>query len=157
MSGLTAGIQAGAGSAIAAAQSVASKVASTVRKALDINSPSRVMMAIGGFVSEGLANGILAAQNMVQKASDALAMATIPNNLATVSASGVITSNVHVDDEDISRIKASASQTIVVQHKQVVPQVTVNVENNGGDPPDIDEIVGRVEEVIIDALDADLS
>lgn len=157
MSGLTAGIQAGAGSAIAAAQSVASKVASTVRKALDINSPSRVMMAIGGFVSEGLANGILAAQNMVQKASDALAMATIPNNLATVSASGVITSNVHVDDEDISRIKASASQTIVVQHKQVVPQVTVNVENNGGNPPDIDEIVERVEEVIIDALDADLS
>lgn len=157
MSGLTAGIKAGAGSAIAAAQSVASKVASTVRSALDIHSPSRVMMAIGGFVSEGLANGILAAQNLVQKASDALVMATIPDQLATVAANGTVTSSVHVDDEDISRLKASTSSTVVVQHKQVVPQVTIHIDNKDGEPIDEEALLQKFEDKVIELIDADLS
>lgn len=157
MSGLTAGIQAGAGSAIAAAQSVASRVASTVRSALDIHSPSRVMMAIGGFVSEGLANGILAAQNLVQKASDALALATIPDQLATVAANGTVTSSVHVDDEDISRLKASTSSTVVVQHKQVVPQVTIHIDNKDGESIDEEALLQKFEDKVIELIDADLS
>ena len=157
MSGLSAGIRAGAGDAIAAAQSVASRVASTVRSALDIHSPSRVMMAIGGFVSEGLANGILAAQDLVQKASDALAMATIPDQLATVAANGTVTSSVHVDDEDISRLKASTSSTVVVQHKQVVPQVTIHIDNKDGEPIDEEALLQKFEDKVIELIDADLS
>jgi len=157
MTGLTAGIQAGAGSAIAAAQSVANRVSETVQKALDIRSPSRVMMDIGVFVSEGLANGMLSAEKLVQSASEALTTATIPDQLATFSASGVVISEVQVDDHDISRIKASASPTINVHYKQVVPQVTVHVTNNGSDPIDIEELTERVEEVILEAYHTDLS
>src|SRR5699024_10924741 len=73
MSGLAIGIQSGASSAIAAAQSVANKVTSTIQSALKIHSPSRVMMAVGGFVSAGLAKGITAAQNLVSNASSRLA------------------------------------------------------------------------------------
>lgn len=157
MSGLAMGIQAGAGTAIAAAQSVAARVATVVRQALDIRSPSRVMMEIGGFVSAGLANGIQAAQQLVENASEALALATIPDQAAIITENGVITSSVQVDDKDISRIKASTNQAVIVQHKQVVPQVTVNVENNGADTLNVDDLVERVEEVILEAMAADLS
>ncbi|RHK04814.1 hypothetical protein DW084_15485 [Enterococcus casseliflavus] len=157
MSGLAMGIQAGAGTAIAAAQSVAARVATVVRQALDIRSPSRVMMEIGGFVSAGLANGIQAAQQLVENASEALALATIPDKAAIITENGVITSSVQVDDEDISRIKASTNQAVIVQHKQVVPQVTVNVENNGADTLNVEDLVERVEEVILEAMAADLS
>lgn len=157
MSGLAMGIQAGAGTAIAAAQSVAARVATVVRQALDIRSPSRVMMEIGGFVSAGLANGIQAAQQLVENASEALALATIPDQAAIITENGVITSSVQVDDKDISRIKASTNQAVIVQHKQVVPQVTVNVENNGADTLNVEDLVERVEEVILEAMAADLS
>lgn len=157
MVGLANGIRIGAESAISAAQTIALRVASIVRQALDVHSPSRVMMEIGGFVSEGLAKGIATAQYMVEKTSDALALAAIPDQLATVSANGVISSSVQVDDKDISRIKASTSQAVIVQHKQVVPQVTVNVENNNAEALNVEDIVERVEEVILDAMDADLS
>lgn len=157
MSGLAMGIQAGAGTAIAAAQSVAARVATVVRQALDIRSPSRVMMEIGGFVSAGLANGIQAAQQLVENASEALALATIPDQAAIITENGVIASSVQVDDKDISRIKASTKQAVIVQHKQVVPQVTVNVENNGADTLNVEDLVERVEEVILEAMAADLS
>lgn len=157
MSGLAMGMQAGAGTAIAAAQSVAARVATVVRQALDIRSPSRVMMEIGGFVSAGLANGIQAAQQLVENASEALALATIPDQAAIITGNGVITSSVQVDDKDISRIKASTNQAVIVQHKQVVPQVTVNVENNGADTLNVEDLVERVEEVILEAMAADLS
>lgn len=157
MSGLAMGIQAGSGTAIASAQSVAARVATVVRQALDIRSPSRVMMEIGGFVSAGLANGIQAAQQLVENASEALALATIPDQAAIITENGVITSSVQFDDKDISRIKASTNQAVIVQHKQVVPQVTVNVENNGADTLNVEDLVERVEEVILEAMAADLS
>lgn len=169
MAGLATGIQAGTGAAIAAASAAANSVAIASRSTLDVRSPSRVMMAIGKFASEGLANGITAGQNLVQKASDALALATIPNlstypdlsmipdQLATVTANGVVTNSVHVDDQDIAKLRASASQTVIVQHKQVVPQVTVNVENNGTDSVDVKEIAEIVSGEIMDLIDSDLS
>lgn len=157
MSGLAMGIQAGAGTAITAAQSVATRVATVVRQALDIRSPSRVMMEIGGFVSAGLANGIQAAQQLVENASEALALATIPDQAVIITENGVIASSVQVDDKDISRIKASTNQAVIVQHKQVVPQVTVNVENNAADTLNVEDLVERVEEVILEAMAADLS
>ena len=57
--GLAAGINAGAGAAIYAAQSLAARVAATMRNALKIHSPSRVMRdEIGRFIPQGLALGI---------------------------------------------------------------------------------------------------
>lgn len=57
--GLAAGINAGAGAAIYAAQSLAARVAATMKNALKIHSPSRVMRdEIGRFIPQGLAAGI---------------------------------------------------------------------------------------------------
>lgn len=181
MSGLAAGIQAGAGSAIAAAQSVASRVTSTIQSALKIHSPSRVMMAIGEFVSIGLAKGILSAQSLVEKASNKLAGAAVistPNQVPIETAlvrqiqEQVIpadysrlsqdlayegTSNVKLDDSEIEKIKASSNQVIVVKHKQVVPQVTIHVDNKDGEPIDTDALLQEFEDKIIELIDSDLS
>lgn len=157
MSGLAVGIQAGAGTAIAAARTVASQVTSTIQSALKIASPSRVMMAVGQFVSQGLAKGILAAQHLVSYASSVLASAAIPDQLATVSASGSISSNVFLDDEEISRLKASTSQTVVVNNKQLVPQVSLFIENKGEGELDEEALLQAFEAKVIELIDSDLS
>ncbi len=157
MSGLAAGIAAGSGSAIAQAQSVANQVSSTIRSALKIHSPSRVMMEVGGFVGQGLANGIAATQNLVSNASNALAFSAVPNPVADLSANGTVTSNVKLDDSEISRLQASASQQVIVNHKQVVPQVTIHVENKDGEPVDTEALLQEFEDKIIELMDSDLS
>ncbi|MGK0561717.1 tape measure protein [Enterococcus faecalis] len=157
MAGLTNGINAGAASAIAAAESVANRVASTVKKALDIHSPSRVAFALGDFFSQGLAGGILSAVSLVENASNTLATAAIPNQLANISASGNITSTVHLDDTEISRLQTSANQKVVVNNNQVVPQVAIHVENNGTDPIDTEALLEEFEDKIIELIDSDLN
>ena len=157
MSGLAAGIAAGSGSAIAQARSVANQVSSTIRSALKIHSPSRVMMEVGGFVGQGLANGIAATQNLVSKASNALAFSAVPNPVADLSANGTVNSNVKLDDSEISRLQVSASQPIIVNHKQVVPQVTIHVENKDGEPVDTEALLQEFEDKIIELMDSDLS
>ena len=150
-------INAGAASAIAAAESVANRVASTVKKALDIHSPSRVAFALGDFFSQGLAGGILSAVSLVENASNTLATAAIPNQLANISASGNITSTVHLDDTEISRLQTSANQKVVVNNNQVVPQVAIHVENNGTDPIDTEALLEEFEDKIIELIDSDLN
>src|SRR5699024_990912 len=73
MSGLTAGIMGGAGSAIAAARSIANSVSATIRSAMKIHSPSRVMMVIGEFISEGLGVGMLDMVNYLVKSASQVA------------------------------------------------------------------------------------
>lgn len=157
MSGLTNGINAGASSAISAAQRVAEQVASTVRRALDIRSPSRIMDSIGRFIPAGLARGIERATHLVRSASESLALATIPTDLANVSASGNITSNVMLDDSEIARLKASTKQEIVVNQKQVTPQVTIYVDNKNGEPIDEEALLEKFEAKIIELYDSDLN
>ncbi|MGQ7383047.1 tape measure protein [Streptococcus suis] len=68
MQGLAGGIQANAGVAIAAANSVASRVTSTIKRALDIHSPSRVMRdEVGRFIPQGIAVGIEADRDVLER------------------------------------------------------------------------------------------
>ena len=159
MSGLTAGINAGASSAIAAANSVANQVAATVRKALDIHSPSRVMMAVGGFVSAGLAKGITAAQNLVANASNRLATAAVPSPLADISASGNVTSTMKLDDSEVEQMKVSASGgggSHNEDNRSYQIEVVVNVEPGENGDLDADAIADQTAKKILDALDRDL-
>ena len=114
------------------------------------------MMAVGGFVSAGLAKGITAAQNLVANASNRLATAAVPSPLADVSASGNVTSTMHLDQSEVESLKASSTQTVVVQHKQVVPQVTINVDSKDGEPIDTDALLQEFEDKIIELMDSDL-
>lgn len=71
--GLANGINARSGEAIAAAQALASAVANTIRSALQIASPSRIMMQLGGYVTEGFAEGIESQLGLVNRAAERMA------------------------------------------------------------------------------------
>lgn len=59
MAGLNAGLNAGTASVLATANRIANQVANTMKQALDINSPSRVMASeVGRWIPEGVAVGI---------------------------------------------------------------------------------------------------
>lgn len=60
------------------AQSIANTVSSTIKKALDIHSPSRVMMEIGQYTGEGLAIGMSQSIKDVSKQASEMAKAVIP-------------------------------------------------------------------------------
>ncbi|MBR2591839.1 MAG: hypothetical protein IKD62_02615 [Oscillospiraceae bacterium] len=71
--GLASGINARAGEAIAAAQALATAVANTIRSALQIASPSKIMMQLGGYVTEGFAEGIESQLGLVNRAAERMA------------------------------------------------------------------------------------
>nr|DAW55784.1 MAG TPA: tail tape measure protein [Caudoviricetes sp.] len=68
MSGLNMGLWSASGSVMATAQSIADRVKSTIKNALDIHSPSRVMRdEVGRFIPQGIAVGIDADAGIVKK------------------------------------------------------------------------------------------
>lgn len=195
MSGLSAGISAGAGSALSAARRVANSVSSTIRSALKIHSPSRVMIAIGEFVSEGLAKGILSAGKLVDKASSKLAELATPQldkitgpkvRMGEVLTSSLnaftapqmelagVTRNitdvyagqgdydwedaqrVSIDSSEIDAMDASLSRPVIIKNKQITPEINLTIEGKDAEDIDTDEIIRRIEEIIIDANDDDL-
>lgn len=79
MAGLSSGLNAGRARVMATARGIANSVASTMRRALDIHSPSRVTMKIGKYAGEGLAKGISSSSKNVAAASKKLADETIKN------------------------------------------------------------------------------
>lgn len=84
-SGLRNGLSSQRGSIIATANSIANSVASTMRRALDIHSPSRVMKQIGVYTMEGYNVGMNAEYQQVKKDVDSN-MKDIANRMkATVS------------------------------------------------------------------------
>lgn len=81
------GLASSAGSIYALANEIASNVASTMRKALDIHSPSRVTRDIGGFTGQGLLIGLSKFIQPVKTAATRLSQAISEN----------IQSNIEVD------------------------------------------------------------
>lgn len=68
MAGLNAGLSNGAGSVMSTANSIAERVKATIKSALDIHSPSRVMRdEVGRFIPQGIAVGIEADADVVEK------------------------------------------------------------------------------------------
>jgi len=77
MIGFNNGLQSEGNNALVTANNIANQVAETMRKALEIHSPSRVMEKIGGYVGEGLAVGMEKSKKLVSKVSESLADASI--------------------------------------------------------------------------------
>src|SRR5690625_369457 len=79
MIGLQNGMNSRRGSVMSIARGIANSVSSTMRRALKIKSPSRITMAIGEFVGQGLAKGLEVMKRTVERASDTLAGYAIPD------------------------------------------------------------------------------
>lgn len=78
MAGMNRGLWDGSGRVMATARSIANSVASTMRQALKIHSPSRVLMGIGKFTGQGLVVGIDSMKKNVERAANEMAKAAIP-------------------------------------------------------------------------------
>lgn len=72
------GLESRSGAIIATARSIADSVASTMRRALDIHSPSRVLKKIGMQTGEGLEIGIDYKLGDIKKKSEQLAESAVP-------------------------------------------------------------------------------
>ncbi|MDX8359828.1 hypothetical protein [Cytobacillus sp. IB215316] len=77
--GLIDGMNSMKSSVISKAREIADAVSSTIESALDINSPSRVMMDVGKWIPEGLAEGMESNISSVIAATNNMAHAAIPN------------------------------------------------------------------------------
>ncbi|KAB2337658.1 phage tail tape measure protein [Cytobacillus depressus] len=92
INGMINGLSSMEGALMEKAKSIADAVAATMRSALQIKSPSRVMVQIGNFVGEGLVIGLDDMVSMVTNSAKKLAYATIPNvpniKIPKINASG---------------------------------------------------------------------
>jgi TP901 family phage tail tape measure protein len=77
--GLIDGITSMVGSLMNKAKSIANSVKNTIKKALDIHSPSRVMMELGEFTGEGFALGLNKTLRDINVTADRLAYAAVPS------------------------------------------------------------------------------
>lgn len=93
--GLANGIDAKADEAIGAAEDLAEKVEAALAGALEVKSPSRVMMRIGEYVSAGFAEGIENGYDKVNEAVDN--MARVASSVAGGRGSGGVTSSKMID------------------------------------------------------------
>lgn len=149
MLGFASGIRSAGAVAVAEAESVANRVSLAMKSALDEHSPSKVTHEIGEFAGLGLANGLEEMANRVELAGTNLGRAAIPENLGETE--------VHVNDSDVAKLKASANQQVIVKNKQVTPQVNVYVDKEIGNDVDEDKIAEAVARKIVKAVEEDMS
>lgn len=70
---------------------------------------------------------------------------------------GKVEDEVKLKDEDIKMMRDIAERQYVIDYQVLTPQVSVHYEsNNHATEQDIDELVGRVEEKIVDLVGSDL-
>ncbi|MFJ8268534.1 hypothetical protein [Peribacillus asahii] len=108
VAGLIDGLLAKKQQLISTAKTMANTVRDTLKKALDIHSPSRVMRELGGFVGDGLSLGIKDSIRNVQNATNQMAQAAIPSvsSSGMASTGGMQTITVMLDREVIGRTVA---------------------------------------------------
>ena len=126
MSGLRSGLNAGSGSVISTARGIANRVSSTIKSALKVKSPSRVMMEIGNNVGEGLAIGMEKTARLVDSASSMLATSATPQ---------IAGFNVGSRVNDINRqaerqLSHTFESNVDVANQPIVIHTTVDLDGN---------------------------
>ncbi len=104
--GMIKGLEAMEPLVIATAKRIADKVAQTMRDALQVKSPSRVMQEIGEFAGEGLAIGMESSLSKVEAASMLMSRASLPNinNVGSSSNTSPTEVRVFIGDKELRDI-----------------------------------------------------
>ena len=66
------------------------------------------------------------------------------------------TRTVSIDSDEIDKMNASLSRPVIIKNKQITPEINLTIEGKDAEDIDTDEIIRRIEEIIIDANDDDL-
>ena len=153
--GFAAGLSSGAGAIMAVASSIAASVRSTIQSALQIHSPSRVMMEMGQFTGQGLAVGMENMVATVRRAASGLADGiTAPISYTAERApledvqSGFTAPPAVPGNVPISASGASKSQQLRKEIKLVIERIILN---DTGDK-DKRQLVKELLEQLIDEL-----
>lgn len=108
MSGLNSGLNAGSGHVMSTARGIANRVASTMRQALKIHSPSRLMRDdVGKWIPEGIALGIEENAKSVYKALDNLSSGMI---LSSTPEAALGTSRMINNGASVGNVKATTNK-----------------------------------------------
>ena len=100
--GLIKGLEAKEPALIRKAQAIADAVSKTIAKALQINSPSKLMMQYGAWVGEGLAIGMDSSMSQIEAASFRMAGVTVPDLGADGASTPVV--KVFIGDQELRDI-----------------------------------------------------
>ena len=143
MDGLNQGMESRRQTLINTATSIANAMTAAIQRALDINSPSRVMRdQVGRFIPEGIAVGIDGEADVVTKSLTSLADGMLQTMGADL-----------LSDYEIKSLKSGTRREVTVNYQQLVPQINVEVNTDGGDV-DVEALVEQIEDMILEKQDA---
>nr|WP_255782781.1 tape measure protein [Geobacillus sp. YHL] len=131
MQGLIDGLNSMIGPLKQKAQEIANIVQSTVKSTLKIKSPSRVMMELGGFVTEGFALGMSNNRALISEASLGLVseIFRIGNNIRVPSIPNVALSALNSRNLNVNTSKNGNQSQIIYQTFQIDNLTFPNVRN----------------------------
>lgn len=140
MAGFDRGLKAGEAQVLATARNIANSAANTMRKALDIHSPSRVFREIGVFVGKGLSDGIDSTKAENQKVINSVAK--VLESVARENAKEVSRISMEAEKKrmeiqseyakkraELTRKTTSSSQAALKTHKNKKSQIVTTGEN----------------------------
>ncbi|MCG4280860.1 tape measure protein [Lacticaseibacillus saniviri] len=130
VAGMIAGLEAMRGPLMDTAKSLADAVSSTIKGALDIHSPSRVMKAIGGYVGQGLINGIDAMIAPTERISAQLALAATPQisipGLSGISAEAALGfKGANLPSSSVINNYSSVTNQTVADNQEIIDQLKI--------------------------------
>jgi tape measure domain-containing protein len=182
--GFANGLAASAGSIYATASAIASNVAATIRRALDIHSPSRVTKALGKFTGQGFEIGLKDTGAAIFRTAKGLANQAIEAMNVDDSLSGLLMDNIDMTIQptvkpvfdgsllkDMNNLsgKMNGNLTLPSSYNDRFNQngntmitnsdtytVNVNVENRGNQPINPKELARQVQDELKNMRDAAL-
>ena len=182
--GFANGLAASAGSIYATASAIASNVAATIRRALDIHSPSRVTKALGKFTGQGFEIGLKDTGSAIFRTAKGLANQAIEALNVDDSLSGLLMDNIDMTIQptvkpvfdgsllkDMNNLsgKMNGNLTLPSSYTDRFNQngnttitnsdtytVNVNVENRGNQPINPKELARQVQDELKNMRDAAL-
>lgn len=182
--GFANGLAASAGSIYATASAIASNVAATIRRALDIHSPSRVTKALGKFTGQGFEIGLKDTGSAIFRTAKGLADKAIEAMNVDDSLSGLLMDNIDMTIQptvkpvfdgsllkDMNNLsgKMNGNLTLPSSYTDRFNQngnttitnsdtytVNVNVENRGNQPINPKELARQVQDELKNMRDAAL-
>lgn len=139
--GVVKGLQAQDKALKAIADKLAKTISDTIKKRLKIKSPSRVMMAIGGYVGAGLVNSLTTARKKVAEASSKIATAIERNVKPDVALSPFDVSG------GVKDMKRSVNSTLDADINNGVEMPKQNIQIVIRNDMDIEAITHAIEQV----------
>lgn len=153
--GLAAGIRSQIGAVAAAANELVAQANRAARAAAQIHSPSRLFAEVGSFIGQGMAVGMDSTRGLISQSSRAMINSAYPGLNSSINSSGSLSSS-------SIRPNSATSNNYYTGGANNSSEVTIApgaiVINSSGNPEaDVDALLDRLEEKIMEQANKSLS